>query len=195
MIEVFTRVCGADHPDTAQALDKLGYVLRMQGRAAEAVAAHERAVRLLERVLGADDSRVAMALTNLGLAYLDADRADQAVLAQSRARAIFLVRLGASHAHALLAARRLAVALAATDPRRASAMIEEVLDVVVARPGGNDVERGRTAVDAAAVYEAVGDSMLAEHWRNEARAALSRALGADHPDVLALAVASPRARS
>ena len=37
VIEVFTRVCGADHPDTAQALDKLGYVLRLQGELAESV--------------------------------------------------------------------------------------------------------------------------------------------------------------
>ena len=38
VIEVFTRVCGADHPDTAQALDKLGYVLRLQGQLAESMA-------------------------------------------------------------------------------------------------------------------------------------------------------------
>ena len=49
VIEVFTRVCGSHHPDTAQALDKLGYVLRLQGRCQESMDAHERAARLLER--------------------------------------------------------------------------------------------------------------------------------------------------
>ena len=64
--------CGADHPDTAQTFDKLGYALRLQGKVPEAIEAHQRGVRLLERVLGPDDSRVAMALTNLGLALADA---------------------------------------------------------------------------------------------------------------------------
>ncbi len=128
VIEVFTRVCGADHPDTAQALDKLGYVLRLQGELAESVASGERAVRLLERVLGPDDSRVGMALTNLGLAYADADQPERAVQSQTRARAIFLAQLGPTHAHTLLAGRRLAVALARTDhPLRARALVEEVL--------------------------------------------------------------------
>ena len=45
---VFTRVCGPDHPDTAQTLDKLGYALRLSGRADEAAGVHLRAVRLLE---------------------------------------------------------------------------------------------------------------------------------------------------
>ena len=71
-IAAFTEVLGADHPDTAQTFDKLGYALRLQGKVAEAIEAHQRGVRLLERVLGPDDSRVGMALTNLGLALADA---------------------------------------------------------------------------------------------------------------------------
>ncbi len=186
VIEVFTSVCGADHPDTAQAMDKLGYVLRLQGLVDESVASHERAVRLLERVLGIDDFRVAMASTNLGLAYLDAGRTEQAVQAQSRARTIFLAKLGPTHAHTLLASRRLAVALAVTDhPLRARTLIEEVLDVVSERAGDNDAERGRIAADAAAVFAAAGVDGLAEHWRTEAQAALVRALGSEHPEVLA----------
>ncbi|HWM56804.1 MAG TPA: tetratricopeptide repeat protein [Pseudonocardia sp.] len=187
VIEVFTRVCGADHPDTAQALDKLGYVLRLQGRYDESMASHERAARLLERVLGPDDSRVGMALTNLGLACLDAGRADRAVAAQCRARTIFLGSLGGTHAHTLLAGRRLAVALAAAgQPDRARALLDEVLRIVAKRTGDGEVEQGRIAADAAAVYEAAGDSALAQRWRDRAEAILTRALGAGHPEVLGL---------
>lgn len=139
-------MCGADHPDTAQALDKLGYALRLQGRAQDAVEAHQRAVRLLERVLGMDDSRVAMTLTNLGLALADAGRLEEAVTAQARAHAIFLTALGPTHASTLLATRRWAVVLAATgQPGRASALLDEVLDIATARAGDNDAERDRIA--------------------------------------------------
>jgi tetratricopeptide (TPR) repeat protein len=187
VIEVFTRVCGADHPDTAQAWDKLCYVLRLQGELAQSIASGERAVRLLERVLGHDDSRVGMALTNLGLAHHDAGHREQAAQIQARARAIFLVKLGPRHAHTLLAGRRLAVALALTEhPLPARALVEEVLAGSAARGDDHDAEHGRVAADAAIVYAALGDSGLAEHWREVARATLTRALGPGHPEVRAL---------
>jgi len=131
-IAAFTRVFGADHPDTAQAHDKLGYALRLQGRVDEAIDAHQRGARLLERVLGPDDSRVAMALTNLGLALVDAGTADQAVVVQTRAREIFARTLGGTHSSTLLAGERLADALlAAGQPARARAVRAQV-DVVTA---------------------------------------------------------------
>ena len=152
-LEVFTRVCGPDHPDTAQTLDKLGYALRLSGRADEAVEVHLRAVRLLERVLGTDDSRVAMTLTNLGLAYADAGRIGEAVEAQARARRIFRAALGPDHASTLLAGRRLAVALAASGNRvRARKLMNAVLEVAEQRLTDNPAERARVAADAARVF-------------------------------------------
>ncbi|TQM38163.1 BTAD domain-containing putative transcriptional regulator [Pseudonocardia cypriaca] len=154
-LEVFAQVCGPDHPDTAQTLDKLGYALRLSRRADEAVEVHLRAVRLLERVLGADDSRVAMTLTNLGLAYADAGRIGEAVEAQARARRIFYAALGPEHASTLLAGRRLAVALAASGNEvRARRLMNEVLEVVERRLEDNPAEWARVAADAARVFGA-----------------------------------------
>lgn len=152
-IAVFTRVCGADHPDTAQALDKLGYALRLRGEALDAVEAHQGAVRLLERTLGADDTRVAMALTNLGLALAEAGRAQEADDAQARAHAIFCDVLGPMHSSTLLAARRRAVAMSTNGQHRAArALLGEILEVVVSRAGDNDAELARIAADTALVY-------------------------------------------
>jgi len=187
VIEVFTRACGPDHPDTAQALDKLGYVLRLRGQLAESMASGERAVRLLERVLGTDDSRVGMALTNLGLAYKDAGQLEPALRSQSRARMIFQARLGPAHAHTLLASRRLAVVLAESGhPMRAMGLVEEVLSTTASRGDDNGAEHGRIAADVATVHAAIGDTAMAAQWWATARAELTRALGADHPEVLAL---------
>ncbi|MFD1529097.1 tetratricopeptide repeat protein, partial [Pseudonocardia aurantiaca] len=171
VIDVFTDICGADHPDTAQAYDKLGYALRLQGKVEEAVEAHLRAVRLLERVFGPDDSRVGMALTNLGLAQADAGLVADSVQAQVRAHTIFGTALGPAHASTLLAGRRLAVALAVAGQRkRATALLEEVLPVATARAAGNSAEWARIAADAVTVYTAVGDAGAATRWRERAEA-------------------------
>jgi DNA-binding SARP family transcriptional activator len=154
-IDTFTRVCGAAHPDTAQAFDKLGYTLRLRGEAAAAVEAHLRAVGLLERVFGTDDPRVAMTLTNLGLAYADVGRGDDAVEAQARAHAIFLESLGPDHASTLLATRRWAVALMMKgELARARAMIGRTLQSATASAGSNAAERARIEADAALVLAA-----------------------------------------
>jgi tetratricopeptide (TPR) repeat protein len=157
-IAVYTRVLGPDHPDTAQAFDKLGYALHLQGAAADAVEAHERAVRSLERVFGPGDTRVAMALTNLGLALADAGRARDAVDAQTTALTIFRQGLGPEHGSTLLASRRLAVALAGAGERAAAReLLAGVLDAALARAGDDAAERARIAADAERV---LGEGML-----------------------------------
>lgn len=138
-IAAFTAILGADHPDTAQTFDKLGYALRLQGRVQEAIEAHQRGVRLLERVLGPDDSRVGMALTNLGLALADAGSWEQAVSVQSRARTIFAAALGRTHSSTLMAGERLSDALVeAGQPIRAGTVRAEVDAAAAERSNGGD---------------------------------------------------------
>jgi tetratricopeptide (TPR) repeat protein len=166
-IDEFTAISGADHPDTAQAMDKLGYALRLQGHPDEAIVEHERAVRLLERVLGPDDPRVAMTLSNLGLALGDAGRTDRAVDAHARAHRLFLAALGPAHASTLMAGQRGAVALAvAGRPAQAVTLIQDLLAAFLDRVG--DGELGTIAGDVALVYAAAGDEDTARHWRARA---------------------------
>ncbi len=163
-IAEFTRISGADHPDTAQAMDKLGYALRLRQRSGEAIVQHERAVRLLERVLGPDDPRVAMTLSNLGLALGDAGLTDPAVEVHARAHQLFLTALGPAHASTLMAGRRRAVALAVAGRHtQAVTLIQDVLAALRDRVG--DAELGAIATDAALVYAAAGDEDAARRWR------------------------------
>jgi tetratricopeptide (TPR) repeat protein len=166
-IDAFTAVSGADHPDTAQAMDKLGYALRLLHRPEEAVEQHRRAVALLVRVLGEEDPRVAMTLSNLGLALGDAGFADQAIDTQTRAHQLFRAKLGPTHASTLMAGRRRAVALAAVGrTAQAVPLIEEVLAALVDRVG--DAELGAIAEDVALVFAAAGDTAAAHEWRSRA---------------------------
>lgn len=166
-IDDFTRISGADHPDTAQAMDKLGYALRLLRQPEEAIRQHDRAARLLERVLGPDDPRVAMTLSNLGLALGDAGRTDAAADAHNRAHQLFVAALGPSHASTLMAGRRRAVALAvAGRPEQAVTLIKDVLAAFVDRVG--DAELGDIAGDVALVYAAAGDADAARQWQARA---------------------------
>jgi tetratricopeptide (TPR) repeat protein len=168
-IDEFTRIFGADHPDTAQAMDKLGYALRLQHRPEEAIRQHQRAVRLLERVLGADDPRVAMTLSNLGLALREAGRIDTAVDVQTRAHQLFLTALGPAHASTLMAGRRRAVVMAmAGRPAQALTLIQEVVATLVDRGGA--AELAAIAPDVAFIYAAAGDEDAACMWRARATA-------------------------
>jgi tetratricopeptide (TPR) repeat protein len=166
-IDAFTRVCGPDHPDTAQAMDKLGYALRLLHRPEEAIEQHRRAVGLLARVLGDDDTRVAMTLSNLGLALGDACQAEAAIETQTRAHQLFQAALGPTHASTLMAGRRRAVALAAAGrTAQAVPLIQEVLAALVDRVG--ETELGAIAEDVALVYAAAGDADAAKEWRSRA---------------------------
>jgi DNA-binding SARP family transcriptional activator len=168
-IDEFTEISGADHPDTAQAMDKLGYALRLQHRPEEAIRQHQRAVRLLERVLGADDPRVAMTLSNLGLALREAGRIDTAVDVQTRAHQLFLTALGPAHASTLMAGRRRAVVMAmAGRPAQALTLIQEVVATLIDRGGA--AELAAIAPDAAFVFAAAGDEDAARKWRARATA-------------------------
>ena len=107
----------ADHPELAQALDKIGYVLRLLGRLDESVQAHERAVSLLSSRLGPTDPRVAMALTNLGLTLFDRGDRRRAAGTERRAADIFQDAYGPAHPHTRMARERLADMLAAGPDR------------------------------------------------------------------------------
>ena len=99
-----------DHPEPAQAYDKIGFVLRLLGETDRAVRAHRSAEAMLTATLGPDDPRVAMALTNLGLALLQAGDRAAAVAAQRRAEILFSAAYGPAHPHSKMAAERLLVA-------------------------------------------------------------------------------------
>ena len=53
-LSIHRRVLGADHPDTAESLNNLAVLYRVQERHAEAAPLLKKAVEIMERVLGAE---------------------------------------------------------------------------------------------------------------------------------------------
>ncbi len=88
---------GADHPDVAQSLTHLGWLLNERGRHGEARALLSRALDIRERTLGADHYLVAESLDLLGDVQLTAGEFADAQRMIERALAVKQTVLGVDH--------------------------------------------------------------------------------------------------
>ncbi len=83
-LEMFRVTFGDDSAQTAHMRDTLGSNLILQGRADEALAELESALRTREATLAADDGRIGLTLAKLACAYTRLGRYDDAVEAADR---------------------------------------------------------------------------------------------------------------
>jgi tetratricopeptide (TPR) repeat protein len=88
------KVCGREHPDTAESLSKLGWLYKDQGKYAKAELIEQRALEIRETVLGTQDSETATSLNNLASIYQRQGRYKKAEPLFQRALAIKEKQLG-----------------------------------------------------------------------------------------------------
>src|SRR5579863_8938438 len=74
LVTLSEREFGAEHPNTAVALNSLGLVYRGLGQLREAEDAFRRAVTIQESVRGPDDPQVILSLNNIASTLIEADR-------------------------------------------------------------------------------------------------------------------------
>jgi Tfp pilus assembly protein PilF len=98
-LAICEKVLGPEHPDTAQSLNNLGFLLRSQGDYARARLYYERALAICEKVLGLEHPNTAQSLNNLG--FLLKSQGDHAGARPyyERALRILEARLGPDHPH------------------------------------------------------------------------------------------------
>ncbi len=70
-LELGQREFGPEHPSTANLLNNLAELYRLQGRYAEAEPLHKRSLAIREKALGAEHPNVATDLNNLAALYQD----------------------------------------------------------------------------------------------------------------------------
>ena len=68
-LEIWERVLGPDHPNTASSLNNLAALYDSQGKLTEAEPLFRRALEIRERVLGPDHPDTALSLNNLAVLY------------------------------------------------------------------------------------------------------------------------------
>jgi non-specific serine/threonine protein kinase/serine/threonine-protein kinase len=163
-------------------LNYYGQCLRLTGRAAESLAAYERAAALRYAASGADSVQTAVADNNLGTAYYMAGRLDDARARLDLALAGFeRNQRGDSH-HAGNALNNLA-AIAFSQGRLADAQayFERALEVQ-RRGGGESAALGALTNNLGKLLVLRGDLERAQTLLDESLALQTRFVGADSPD-------------
>jgi tetratricopeptide (TPR) repeat protein len=103
---------GPDHPSTLNSRNNLASVYQDAGRAAEAIALHERTLAARERVLGPDHPSTLNSRNNLASAYQDTGRAAEAIALHERTLADYERVLGPDHPDTMTVRDNLAAARA-----------------------------------------------------------------------------------
>jgi CHAT domain-containing protein len=105
VLAIREKVLGAEHPDTAMALNNLAVTYSELGKQPEALPLQERVLAIREKVLGAEHPDTVMALGNLAVTYSDLGDYAKALPLEERVLAIREKALGTEHpdtTHALL---------------------------------------------------------------------------------------------
>ena len=177
---------GRDHPDTAQGLNNLAVLLRIQGHLhGEAESLCCRALAIREKALGPDHPDTAQSLINLALLFQAQGRYGEAEPLLRRALAIREKALGPGHPDTAQSLNDLALLLQAqgrlAEPeplyRRALAIWEKAL-------GPDHPDTARSLDNLAYLHRAQGRLGEAEPLYRRALAIREKALGPDHPDTL-----------
>jgi tetratricopeptide (TPR) repeat protein len=79
------KMCGPEHPDTAESLSKLAWLYRDQGKYAKAEPLEQRALEIREKVLGPEHAITATSLDSLASLYEDQRRLSEAESLYERA--------------------------------------------------------------------------------------------------------------
>ncbi len=185
-IDTTRKRLGEHHPQVAMAVNNLAVDLFALGRYEEAEATYRDAVATATESLGASHPVRAMLLSNLAEACTLINRPAEGERLARQALEILRSALGPDHPALAEARRVLALAMAGLGrPAEAEEQLLESLRIrEAADPAHADV--GRTLAQLARLYRAQGRGAEADAALARARTILTAALGAEHPDVLAL---------
>jgi serine/threonine protein kinase/Tfp pilus assembly protein PilF len=184
------RVLGPDHPDVAQAIANAASVLDQMGRAADAEAAHRRALAIRERSLGPDHVDVAGSLNSLGgILWVRGER-DEGMRCLERALDIRVRALGPNHQSVGNTLNNIAVlSIKAGDRVRGEELLRRALAVQEAALAPDHPDLATPIANLAFLCDDLGKHADAEALGRRALAIREKSLGPSHPDT-AIAVSN-----
>ncbi len=182
-LEIRERTLGAEHPDTAESLNNLAYLLLSQGDYEGARPLLERALVIREYVLGPEDPDTTVSLNNLaGLLQSQGDY-DGARPLFERALAIHLKVRGAEHPNTSRSLNNLANLLRAQgDYEGARPLLERALAIREKVLGPEHPDTATSLNNLAELLRVQGDYAGAQPLYEQALAIREKVLGAEHPD-------------
>jgi len=176
------RMLGPDHPDTAESLNNLGFLLHDQGKLVAARSLYERALAIRERVRGPNHPDTAASLSHLaGLLWQEGDVAAVRPLLE-RALDIWERVLGPDHPDTPKGLGNLAaVLLDQGELAAAKSLYQRSLDIRERVLGADHPDTANSLNGLARVLHAQGELNAARPLSERALAIRKRALGLDHP--------------
>ncbi|MCP9779426.1 CHAT domain-containing protein [Cyanobium sp. To12R1] len=179
---VVEKLHGPDHPDVANSLSNLAFLLNTQGRYAAAEPLYRRSLAIREKALGPDHPEVAWSLNNLALMLNEQGRYGAAEPLYRRSLAIKEKALGPDHPDVATSLVNLADLLknqgryGAAEPlyRRSLAILEKAL-------GPDHPEVALILNNLAMLLSKQGQYAAAESFYRRSLAIHKKAFGPDHP--------------
>ncbi len=184
--EIWEKVLGPEHPDTASCLNNLAGLYRAQGRYKEAEPLYRRALEIKERVLGPEHPATALSLNNLAALYKAQGKYEKAEPLYRRALQIFEKVLGPEHPDTARSLNNLA---ALYDDQgkyeEAEPLYRRALKIGEKMLGLEHPDTANSLNNLAGLYRAQGRYKEAEPLYRRALEIKERVLGPEHPHTAA----------
>ncbi len=181
-LAIHEKVLGSEHPSTAQSLNNLAELLRLQGNYAGARPLYEQALTISEKVLGSEHPDTANSLNNLAeLLRQQGDYARAQPLFE-RALTIWEKVLGPEHPDTATSLNNLAALLHQQgDYARAQPLFERALIIREKVLGPEHPATALSLNNLAALLDDLGDYASARPLYERALTIREKVLGAEHP--------------
>ena len=183
-LHVAEATFGAEHPNTAAALNWLALNYRARGKYAEAEPFFKRALAIREKALGPDHPNVAQSLNNLAEVYRNQGKYEEAEPLFKRSLAIWEKALGPDHLDVALSLNNLA--LLYRDEGRApeaEPLLHRALAIREKTLGPDHPGVAEGLNNLAELYRIEGKYAEAEPLYRRSLAIREKTLGSGHPDV------------
>jgi serine/threonine protein kinase/Tfp pilus assembly protein PilF len=180
------RVLGEEHPDTLTSINDMGFLLRNQGRLAEAEAYYREALEKRRRVLGEEHQETLASINNLGALLQTQNRLAEAEAFFREAREKSRRILGEEHPQTLLSINNIGVLLWAHGRlEEAEACFREAMEKRRRVLGEEHPHTLGSINNMGFLLQAQGRLGEAEPYYREALEKRRRVLGEEHPETLA----------
>jgi len=175
---------GPDHPDLVEHLVDVAYLLRQQGRYADAVPLYRRALTITERTRGPDHPDVGVRASTLGLVLKQVGRYDEAEALYRRALTVSEAALGPHDPTVGIRVNNLALLLEATGRYdEAETLLRRAVAIAETAQGPGHPATGTRLNNLAFLLDTLGRYAEAEPLYRRALAIAEAAHGPDAPGV------------
>ena len=182
-VEVSKRALGPEHRETADALNKLGFLFQTIGDYAKAEPPYREALQIRRKVLGPEDPDTAESLNNLGALYQDMGESARAEPLYQEALRIRQRVLGPEHPGTAQSLNNLASLYQDTgEYAKAEPLYQEALRICQKVFGPEHSDTATSLSNLGELYEDMGEYAKAGPLFQEALRVRQKVLGSEHPD-------------